>query len=134
MSQVKKPLPVPDSETRVYWEGLKNEKLLLQKCRNCGNYRFYPRLVCPECMSDSYDWVDTKGEGKVYSYTIVHRAGGAFKEDVPYVVAIVELNEGVRMMSNIIGIEPDKVTIGLPVRVSFDKVNDDITLPKFMPL
>ncbi len=129
----KRPLPVPDSETAPYWAGTADGKLLIQSCGACGRHRFYPRLVCPHCMSDEVSWVEASGRGTIYSYTVVQRAAPAFRDKVPYVVAIVELEEGVRMMSELLIDPPEAAAIGLPVTVTFEKVSDEITLPKFVP-
>src|SRR5205814_4069294 len=92
---------------------------------------FYPRSICPACMSDRIAWIESTGRGTVYSYTIVHRAPAQFAEDVPYVVALIDLAEGVRMMSNVVGSPPAAVHIGAPVEVVFDDVTPEVTLPKF---
>lgn len=132
MSNREKPLPVPDPETEVFWDGLKQGKLLLQRCGDCGKYRYYPRMVCPHCLSGNTEWVESEGMGIVYSFTIVHKAPPAFQGDTPYVVALIELKEGVRMLSNLVTDEPDKVRIGMPVKVIFEKTASDIVLPKFI--
>jgi len=132
LSNREKPLPVPDPETEVFWDGLKQGKLLLQRCGDCGKYRYYPRMVCPHCLSGNTEWVESEGMGIVYSFTIVHKAPPAFQGDTPYVVALIELKEGVRMLSNLVTDEPDKVRIGMPVKVIFEKTASDIVLPKFI--
>lgn len=129
----KRPLPVPDAETAPFWAGTAAGKLLFQRCGGCGLHRFYPRIVCPSCMSDAVEWVEASGRGRVYSYTVVHRAAPAFRDEVPYVVAIVELEEGVRMMSRLLVDPPEAARIDLPVKVTFEKASDEIVLPKFVP-
>lgn len=129
----KRPLPTPDAETAPYWAGAAEGKLLIQRCGACGRHRFYPRLLCPHCMSDATDWVEASGRGEVYSFTVVQRAAAAFKEKLPFVVVIVELEEGVRMMSELLTDDPDGVRIGQAVSVTFEKASDEITLPKFVP-
>lgn len=134
MSGYQKPIPMPDQDTQPYWEAAKRHELLLQRCLDCGQYRFYPRIVCPQCMSDKTEWVKASGRGEVYSFTITYRPPSpAFAADVPYVVAIIELQEGVRMMSNIVGCDPHEVKIGMPVEVVFEDISEDIALPKFRP-
>jgi uncharacterized protein len=132
MEEYKKPLPVIDNESNVFWEACNKEQLVIQQCRDCSKYIFYPRIICPNCMSDQIEWKEVSGKGKIYSYTIARRpAGPSFSADVPYVVALVELEEGVRMMTNIINTPLESVRCDMEVEVIFEKVTDDIRLPKF---
>lgn len=127
-----KPLPVIDSESRPYWDALKQHRLTLKRCQDCGKHHFYPRALCPHCHSDAVEWVEARGTGTIYSFTIARRpAGPAFKADTPYVVAVVELDEGARMMSNIVTDKVDAVRIGQHVTVQYEDVTDEVTLPKF---
>lgn len=127
-----KPLPVIDPESRPYWEALKQHRLTLKHCRDCGRHHFYPRALCPHCHSDALGWVEARGTGSIYSYTIARRpAGPAFKADTPYVVALIDLDEGARLMSNIVTDDVEAVRIGQRVMVEYDDVTDEITLPKF---
>ena len=129
-----KPGPRPDRDSEFYWEAARRHTLMLQQCDECGRFRFYPRAVCPFCLSDKLQWKEVNGRGVVYSFTIIYRPPSpAFRDDVPYVLALIDLPEGVRMMSNIIGCSPDDVYIGMPVVVTFEDVSDEITLPKFRP-
>ncbi len=131
----RKPLPEPNETTLPFWEGTRAHQLRLQRCRDCRKHIFYPRLVCPFCLSDNLDWVTASGKGKVYSYTVVRRAmHPAFREDVPYVLAIVELEEGPRLTTNIIGVVPEEVRVDMPVRAAYDDVTTDLSLLKFGPL
>jgi uncharacterized OB-fold protein len=128
-----KPLPVINEESRPFWEGCKRHELVLQHCAACGAFQYYPRALCRACHSDRLGWEPVSGEGSIYSYTVCHRpAGPAFTPDVPYVVALIALAEGPRMVSNIVTDDPDAVRIGQPVRVTFEDVTDEITLPKFV--
>ena len=127
-----KPSPVVDTETRPFWEGAKANKLMLQRCGSCRKYTFYPRALCTHCHSAKLAWTQASGEGTIYSYTIARRpAGPAFQADVPYVVALIDLKEGPRMMSNIVTSDVESVRIGQRVRVVFDPLSPEITLPKF---
>ena len=127
-----KPLPIVDPDTAPYWQAAKEHRLLVKRCLDCGKAHFYPRELCPHCHSDAVEWIDAKGTGSVYSYTIARRpAGPAFQPDAPYVVAIVELDEGARMMTNIVGCPPENVRIGQRVVVAYEDVTDEISLPKF---
>ena len=130
-----KPVPVPTKETQPYWDGCKQHELRVQKCAACGHHQFYPRLYCTTCMSDRVEWVKTSGRATVLSYTIIYRpVTQAFAGNVPYVVAMVTLDEGPQMMTNIVGCEPEKVHIGMPVQVTFEDWTEDISVPKFKPV
>ncbi len=131
MTEYAKPLPVPDGDTRRYWDAAREHRLMIQRCQDCQRAIFYPRSVCPHCMSDRLEWIQASGRGTIYSYTVVHRSPAAFKDDVPYVVALIDLAEGVRMMSNVVACAPSDVRIGAAVEVIFDDVTPEITLPKF---
>jgi uncharacterized OB-fold protein len=129
-----RPLPTPNPFSRPFWEATKRHQLVLQKCDKCGTVRYYPRPRCPECLSAEATWTEMSGHGTVYSFTIVHRPLARwFAAKVPLVCAVIELDEGVRMMSDVENIDPEDVRIGLPVRVIFDDVDEEITLPKFEP-
>ncbi len=132
MTGYAKPLPAPSPWSKPFWDGCRNGKLLIQRCGECGRHIFYPKLFCPFCLSRDVQWVESTGRGKIYSYTVVCAYQPTpFSADVPYVVAIIDLDEGVRMMSNVIGCAPEEVRCDLPVQVVFEKVTDDFTLPKF---
>ncbi len=125
------PQPTIDSDSREYWDGLAQGELRIQHCTACSHYVFYPRSICPHCFASEITWVKAAGRGKIYSYTVVWQAFGRFAEDVPYVVAIVELDEGVRMMSRIVGTPPEAVKIGAAVQVTFEHFDEGVTLPYF---
>ena len=130
-----RPLPEPSTTTAPFWEACKVQRLLLQQCRACGHIQFYPRSICTTCMSDQLEWSAARGTGTVYSYSTVYRAlVPGFEDDVPYVVAMIELDEGVRMLSQVIYCEPEEVFIGLRVSVTFEEARDGVVLPKFRPL
>jgi len=127
-----KPVPTPTLETRPYWEGCKRHELRIQRCGACGHRQFFPRIYCTSCFSDRVEWIKATGRGRVQSFTIVRRpVSPAFADDVPYVVALVTLEEGATMMTNIVGCAPDKVEIGGPVDVTFEDWTDEISVPKF---
>ncbi|MDP3821370.1 MAG: Zn-ribbon domain-containing OB-fold protein [Burkholderiales bacterium] len=127
-----KPLPTVDPESAPYWSALKENRLILKHCRDCGRHHFYPRALCPHCHSDALEWSDARGTGSIYSFTVARRpAGPAFKADAPYVVAVIDLDEGARMMTNIVTDNVDAVRIGQRVAVQFDAVTEEVTLPKF---
>ena len=130
-----RPLPEPSTTTMPFWEACKAQRLLLQQCRVCGQIQFYPRSLCTACMSDHLEWRAADGTGTVYSYSTVYRAlVPGFEDDVPYVVAMIELDEGVRLLSQVIYCEPEEVFIGLRVSVIFEEAREGVVLPKFRPL
>jgi uncharacterized OB-fold protein len=133
--EYRKPLPQPGEISRPFWEGTRAHELRMQRCRDCGKHVFYPRAVCPGCLSENLDWVTASGKGKLYSFTVVRRAmHPAFQEDLPYVLGIVELAEGPRLTTNIVGVEPEGVRVDMPVQAAYDDVTPDVTLLKFEPL
>ena len=133
--QYEKPLPEPRPETQIYWDACKRHELTLPKCRSCDRFFFYPRAVCPHCMSQDIEWVKSSGRGKVWTFSAHHLGPTkAYVGEPPHVVAIVDMDEGCKMMSNIVGCSPEDVSIGMEVKVVFDDVTDEITLPKFKPI
>ena len=134
MFAMEKPLPLATEDSLEYWEGCKERELRVQKCGACGHLRFPPAVVCPRCLSLEREWVKTAGMGKVHTFIVVHRPQHpAFFEDVPYNVAIVELDEGPRLHTRIVGCANEEITIGMPVEVVFEKKSDDVTMPYFRP-
>ncbi len=126
------PLPIPDLDSQEYWAGAKRRELLIQKCQDCGAYRMYPKPGCPNCASLDFEWVRSSGKGVVYSYSIVHHpTHPALVDKTPYNVVLVELEEGVRLISKVIDVPPQEIRVGMPVVVDFEDVAEDITLPVF---
>jgi len=131
--QPKAPLPRPTAISAPFWEAARQGRLLLQYCSRCQKYIFYPRPYCIRCLGE-LEWREASGRGRVYSFTIVRRpATPAFADKVPYVHAIVELEEGVRMTANIVGCRPEEVRVDMPVRAVFEPAGDDISLVQFAP-
>ncbi len=129
-----KRFPRPSPETKPYWEACREHQLHIQHCRDCGHYQFYPRIICTSCMSRYVEWVRSTGTGKVSSYTIITRAvSAAYTADVPYIVALIELEEGPTMMSNVIDCNVELVKTGMPVTVVFEDWSEEISIPKFRP-
>jgi uncharacterized protein len=114
-----RPYPVPDRDTAPFWEAAREGRLVLPRCLSCGRCHFYPRAICPHCMGERLEWVAASGRGSVHSFTVVHRPPPGFEDQSPYVVALIDLEEGVRMMSWVTGCDPAEVRIGLPVEVVF---------------
>ena len=130
----KKPLPAPDADSAAFWRGLREGKLLLQHCLDCANVQYYQQGLCRRCGGERIEHRPASGRGKVHSYSVVYRAPGpAFKRDVPYAVLLVELEEGPRMISSLVGADPEKVSFDMPVELVCEKMSDEITLPRFRP-
>ncbi len=125
------PQPLPDSDSRPYWEGLAQHEIRIQRCTACSRHVFYPRSLCPYCFSAQLSWVTATGKGTIYSYTVVHQAYGPFADGIPFTIALVELAEGVRMMTRIVGTPRERITVGAPVHVTFETVDENLTLPYF---
>ena len=125
-------LPIPSIESKPYWEGLRTHRLLIPRCDDCGHSWFPPSTICPQCNSARVGWHEASGRGKVFSFVVFHRVyHPAFAGDVPYVVALIELEEGPRLVSNIVGTPPDRVVCEMPVRIVYDDIVENVTLPKF---
>ena len=137
MAEYKKPLPIPDPDTKEYWEGCKRHELLLQRCSQCGSYRFPPSPMCHECTSMSFEWTRISGEGRLYSWMVVqYPTHEAFTEDIPYAVAMVEPVEqkGIRLTGSLVDWQSTELRIDMPVEVVFDDVTEEMTLPRWRPL
>jgi uncharacterized protein len=135
MAEIVRPIPEVTEELRPFFEASRNRQLVVQKCDDCGTLRFPPRRLCANCLSRKASWTPVSGEGEVYSFIVMHRVyHPAFANQVPYAVAMVKLKEGARILSNVIGIDPHQVKCGMPVRVSFEKLNEEVTLPMFRPV
>lgn len=126
-----KPQPKPSPESAPFWDSVKAHKLLLPRCNACGRFWFPPSRRCVHCLSSDFAWHESAGAGRIYSFVVFHRVyHPAFEQDVPYTVAIVELDEGPRLLANIVGTPPDDVRCDMRVRVVFEKRGDQ-TIPQF---
>jgi uncharacterized OB-fold protein len=135
MTAYQKPIPRPAPESLPYWEAAKQHRLSLPKCDDCGHFWFPPSLSCPECLSTHLHWTDVSGFGKIFSFVIYDRIyRPAFEQDVPYIVGLIELHEGPRILSNVVGINPEDVHCDMKVQVIFEDITDNISLPKFKPV
>ena len=133
MSAYAGPVPVPTPESRPFWDAAKRHVLELPRCRACGALHYYPRAACPRCLSGDLAWERMSGRGTLHTFTIVHRGQKGFPVPTPYVLAIVALAEGPRMMTTLVDVDPLAVRIGMPVEVVFRDVSDTIALPLFRP-
>ena len=129
-----RPVPHPTPETQRYWDGTKRHELWLPYCPSCKEHFFYPRPFCPRCFSFEVEWKQASGRGTLYTYSIQYRPQ-APGFTPPYVTAIVQLEEGPRLMTNLVGLDPDpeKIRCDMPVEVEFLDLTDEISLPVFRP-
>jgi uncharacterized OB-fold protein len=128
-----KPLPQPDDVNRAYWSAGVEGRLVIQQCPRCSHRQFYPRALCTKC-GDEPEWMDCSGRGTVHTFTIIRQMGmRPFREELPYAVAMVELEEGPLIMGTVTDCDPEAVRIGLPVEVHFVRAADDVGVPYWRP-
>jgi hypothetical protein len=134
MPEYKKPIPAVTPEMKPFFDAAKRHQLVVQRCTQCGTYRFPAREICSNCLSRAAEWVAVSGEGEVFSYNVMHQVyHPGFADEVPYAVVVIKLKEGARMNSNLVGVKPHDIKIGMPVRVVFEDITEEVTLPKFAP-
>lgn len=127
-------LPAPDPETQPFWDAARAGTLLIRRCLDCGRFHFYPRPFCPVCWSTNVEWVQAGGRATLYTWSVVRRNDlPPFHERVPYVAAVVDLDEGPRMMTNVVDCDFDGLEAGMPLDVVFQPISDDVTIPVFRP-
>lgn len=135
--ELERPLPHPITpEARPYWDGAREGKLMIPRCTACGKPFLYPRVLCPFCASGDIEWIRASGRGRLHAFEIAHQIlNRAFKVKTPLVLAMVELEEGPRMLTNLVDVEPDpaRLRCDMPVEVVFEKQTEEITLPMFRP-
>jgi uncharacterized protein len=128
-----RPAPIPDHDSAVYWQGLHDGKLLIQKCRDCGEFQLYPRDRCLACRGP-VDFVEASGRGRIYSFTVIRQNySRPFRDWIPYVVALVDLEEGPRLMTNLIDCDPEGLQVGMAVEASFEVVSENAGIALFSP-
>jgi uncharacterized OB-fold protein len=127
-----RPLPQPDEISRPFFEGARRHVLMIQRCTNCGTDQLPGRFVCDECFAKDPEWVEASGHGTVFTFVVVHQPyHPAFSEEIPYNVAVVELEEGPRLVSTIVGVDNEDIHVGMQVEVEFEDVTEEISLPRF---
>ncbi|MEQ8859619.1 MAG: OB-fold domain-containing protein [Pseudomonadales bacterium] len=132
--QLEKPLPLPTPVTRPFWDGLRERRISIQRCADCGSWVFYPRSRCHRCLSDRLAWHDVSGAATLYTFTIARQPTSPhFVDDVPQRLAVVELDEGVRMTSTLVNVADDDIRIGMRLKPVFDAVSDSVTMLRFEP-
>jgi uncharacterized OB-fold protein len=130
-----KPVPIPTPDTKRFWDGALAGELWIQRCRDCERHYFYPRDVCPHCSSSDVEWVQASGRATLWSYVVNHLPAPGFEDDGPYVIAIVRLEEGPQMLTNIVGVaaDPAALPLDLPLTVVFER-RGDLAVPLFTPV
>jgi len=127
-------LPTIDEDTQAFWDGTAAGKLLIRRCNRCGVRHYYPRAFCPECWSDDVEWVEASGRATLYTHSTVYVNDlPPFHEQVPYTAAVVDLDEGPRMMTKVVDVGPEDLEIGMALEAVFTPVADDVTLVYFRP-
>jgi len=135
MSEYTKPLPRPNKLSQPYWDGAKQHELRLQRCSDCGAWRFPPSERCAKCLGKNYEGTAASGRGRVWSWIVMwQRYFPAFEPEIPYNIAYVELDEGPRLMTNLVGIDGAAIYCDMPVEAVFEDVTPEISLPKFRPV
>lgn len=131
---ISKPLPEPDEASRPFWDGAAAGRLMLMKCVDCGAFRLPSRMHCDRCLSDRVTWEQASGRGTVRTFGVMHQSyHPGFAAELPYNVTIVELDEGPRLPTNLVGVSNADIEVGMPVTVEWDR-HTDVTLPKFRRL
>jgi uncharacterized OB-fold protein len=136
---VRKPLPAITTEAKPFWDAAAQNKLVMQHCNDCAAWVWTPRPLCNECGSEGITWTPMSGKGKIYSFTVIRQVVGraasqAFQPDIPYVIAWVDLDEGPRMITNVVNCPVEDVKLGMKVTVVFEQASKDVWLPKFKPV
>jgi uncharacterized protein len=135
MAETTKPIPRVTPELAPFFEAGKHGQLVVQKCESCGTLRFPPRPLCSRCLSPHAVWTPVSGRGEVYSFNVMHQVyHPGFAPEIPYAVVVIKLEEGAKMLSNLVGIKPHEIKCGMPVEVVFERLSDEVTLPKFRPV
>ena len=127
-------LPTIDDGTKPWWDAARDGQLLVKRCADCGKAHWYPRIFCPFCWSENVNWEQASGKATLYTYSVVYANDlPPFNEKVPYVAAVVDLDEGPRMLSTLVDCEFDQLQVGMPLEVTFEQRTEEITLPVFRP-
>lgn len=128
-------IPPNNDMTTPYWDAARAGRFVIQRCDDCGHWLFPPSAHCPSCASRDLTWTEASGEGVIYTFTIAHRPPHpVLRDQCPMAIAVIELAEGPRMMSNVVGVDPKTLEIDTPVRVAFEPIDDsDVVLPVFTP-
>jgi uncharacterized OB-fold protein len=128
------PTPIIDDDSREYWESAHRHELRFQRCDDCATPRFPPRAFCPNCLSTNATWTEASGRGQLFSWVIAHHpVHPALVDKVPYVIALVELEEGIRMVTNLIDCPIESVSVDMPLVLDWQDVSNELSIPQFKP-
>ena len=131
---LEKPLPLPTPVTRPFWDGLAEGRICVQRCRDCEKWVFYPRSHCSHCLSDRLEWREVSGDASLYTFTVTRQPTAPFfADEVPQRLAVVELAEGIRITSTLVGVDDAQIRIGMRLKPVFDRVSDAVTMLRFAP-
>lgn len=131
---VQKPVPTPDEASRPFFEGAREHRLMIQKCSSCGAVMWPVKTRCDNCLQATVTWVQASGKATLYSFTLMHQLlHPGFASEIPYTIAQVDLAEGLRILTNVVGCRNDELVIGMPLKVTFEDLSSEVTLPKFRP-
>jgi uncharacterized protein len=134
MTQMRYDLPVPDDFTRAWWDAAAEGRLLVVRCGSCGRAHYYPRPFCPRCGAQDVAWEQASGDAVLYTWSVVHSNDlPPFRDKLPYVAAVVDLAEGPRMMTNVVGCNPEALRVGMELRVQFEELAEGLHIPVFRP-
>ena len=133
-NQLPVPVPLVYPDTEHFWQATGREEFLLQRCNGCSEVVWYPRAICPECYSTDLDWFEASRRGHIYSWTLTNRGTGNYSAAGPYVLAYVQLDEGPRMLTNLVDYAPDDLAIGQSVELVFHSTGEGTALPRFRPV
>jgi uncharacterized OB-fold protein len=131
---LRRDLPSIEAESRPFWDAAREGRFLIARCGSCGKAHHYPRPFCPFCWSEDVSWEDASGQATLYTYSTVYTNDlPPFSERLPYIAAVVDLDEGPRVMTNIVDCDPSELRIGMPLRVAFRELTPEVTAPVFRP-
>lgn len=133
-SEYKKSLPEVTPLSKSFWDATKRHELVLQRCKECGTHQWYPKPWCIDCGSRDLPWTKVSGRGKVYSFTTIRQVvqnSTGFEAELPFVLAVIELDEGPRMVTQLVGVKPEDAAIGMSVTVTFEDATPEVSIPKF---
>jgi uncharacterized OB-fold protein len=134
MASLGKPIPAVTADMAGFFEGARRGQLMVERCDHCGTLRFPAHELCAKCLATGAKWVPVSGRGEIYSFNIMHQIyHPGFAAEVPYAVIVVKLEEGPKFISNLVGIKPHEIKIGMPVEVTFERAGEDLMIPKFRP-
>ena len=133
MTTVRFDLPTPEGDTVAFWDAAREGRLLIRHCLDCDVYSYYPRPFCPKCWSEEVEWYEASGRATLYTWSVIYANDQPpFRDRVPYVAAVVDLEEGPRMMTNVVDCPFEELRIGMPLRVTFQPTSDEFTIPVFV--